>query len=232
MKIIKNEKLIKRNDTIGKATSIVGLAVLVGGMFISWQKPELFNYAILSLLAGFILTQVSIYMGNRFGRSPRPDETLDASLKGLPGDFTIYHYMTPVSHLIVGPAGLWIIMPIRQNGVVTYSKNRWKMSGGGFMQGYMRLFGQEGIGRPDLEAEGQISSLQKELAKRLESENVPPIQSVLVFTGEQVEVNVEDTPLPAVKVKQLKDFFRQKAKERNINLTDLEKIKSILPAEA
>lgn len=72
MKIIKNEKLIKRNDTIGKATSIVGLAVLVGGMIISWNKPELFNYAILSLLAGFILTQVSIYMGNRFGRSLVP----------------------------------------------------------------------------------------------------------------------------------------------------------------
>jgi hypothetical protein len=200
-------------------------------MFISWQKPELFNYAILSLLAGFILTQVSIYMGNRFGRSPRPDETLDASLKGLPGDFTIYHYMTPVSHLMVGPAGIWIILPYRQNGAVTYAKNRWKMSGGGFMQGYMRLFGQEGIGRPELEAEGGISSLQKKLAKEMEIEQIPPISVALVFTSNEVEINAEDAPLPAMKVKQLKDFFRQKSKTPSLSAVDLERIKSVLPAE-
>lgn len=227
MKIIKNEKLIKRNDQIGKATSLVGLVVLLGGMFISWQKPELFNYAILSLLAGFILTQVSIYMGNRFGRSPRPDEKLDAGLKGLPGDFTIYHYTAPVSHLIVGPAGIWIILPYRQNGVITYNKNRWKMSGGGFMQGYMRLFGQEGIGRPDLEADGEISSLQKQLVKKMESENIPPINAVLVFTSDEVEINAEGAPMPAMKLKQLKDFLRQKAKGSPFAAIEIERVKQI-----
>lgn len=232
MKIIKNEKMIERNKKIGNATSIGGLLVLGAGMFISWQKPELFNYAILSLLVGFILTQISIYLGNRFGRSPRPDEKLDAGLKGLPGDFTIYHYSAPVSHLMVGPAGIWVILPYRQNGVVTYQKNRWKMSGGGFMQGYMRLFGQEGIGRPDLEAEGDIKSLQKEFAKHMEADQIPPIQAALVFTSDEVEVNAEDAPLPTMKLKQLKDFFRQKAKEHILSPEDLEKIKSILPAEA
>ncbi len=232
MKIIKNEKLIDRNKKIGNAASLGGLLVLGAGMYISWLKPELFNYAILSLLLGFILTQVSIYLGNRFGRSPRPDEKLDAGLKGLPGDFTIYHYSAPVSHLMVGPAGIWIILPYRQNGSITYAKNRWKLSGGGFMQGYMRLFGQEGIGRPDIEAEGEISSLQKQLAKKMEGENIPPIQAMLVFTSDEVEVNAEDAPLPTMKLKQLKDFFRQKAKEHILSPEDLEKIKSILPAEA
>ena len=89
-------------------------------------------------------------MGNRYGRSPRPDEKLDAGLKGLQNEFVMYHYTTPVSHLLLGPAGVWVFKPYHQRGQVTFKKNRWQMRGGGFLQSYMRLFGQESFGRPDL----------------------------------------------------------------------------------
>ncbi len=71
MKIIKNEKLIKRNGQIGQWTSIGALVILAAGMYISFQRPDLFNYAIIALLVGFIMTQVSMYFGNRWGRSGR-----------------------------------------------------------------------------------------------------------------------------------------------------------------
>jgi len=151
MKIIKNEKLIKRNSKIGQWTSLGALLVLGGGMYLSFTKPQLFSYSLIALVMGFMLTQVGMYFGNRFGRSPRPDEKLDAGLKGLPGDFTMYHYVTPVSHLLVGPAGIWVIVPMRQRGKVSYVKNRWKLTGGGFAQSYMSIFGQEGLGRPNLD---------------------------------------------------------------------------------
>src|SRR6266508_2226155 len=157
MKIIKNEKLIKRNATIGNWTSLGALVVLGVGMYISMRRTDLFLYALIALLAGFTLTQVGMYMGNRYGRSPRPDEKLDAGLKGLPGDYTMYHYTTPVSHLLVGPAGVWIVLPYHQRGQVTFKKDRWKISGGGFLQSYMRIFGQENIGRPDLEIESEVN---------------------------------------------------------------------------
>ncbi len=153
MKIIKNEKLIKRNAKIGQYTSLGALAVLGIGMYISFTQPDLFVWALGALLVGFTLTQVGMYFGNRWGRSPRPDEKLDAGLKGLTKDYSMYHWTTPIAHLLVGPAGVWVLIPYHQRGQVTYRKNRWKMSGGGFLQNYMRLFGQEGIGRPDLEAE-------------------------------------------------------------------------------
>jgi hypothetical protein len=230
MKIIKNEKLIKRNGKIGNWSSIASLIMLGLGMYISFQRQDLFNYSLLALFLGFILTQLSIYMGNRFGRSPRPDEALDASLKGLPGDFTLYHYTTPVSHLLVGPAGIWVILINRQNGKATFEKNRWKMNGGGFMQGYLRLFGQESIGRPDTEADSDVKSLQKEFAKHMDSESIPPISAALVFMGADVELDIEQAPMPAMKIKQLKDFMRQKSKERGgLNPDDLAKIKAILP---
>ena len=148
MKIIKNEKLIKRNAQIGQWTSIGALAVLGLGMYISFNRTDLFIYSIAALLIGFTLTQVGMYMGNKFGRSPRPDEKLDAGLKGLQNEFSMYHFIAPASHLLMGPAGIWVLLPYHQRGEVTYSKNRWRNRGGGFLQGYMRIFGQESIGRP------------------------------------------------------------------------------------
>ena len=229
MKIIKNEKLIKRNSAIGQYTSLGALAVLGVGMYISFKKPELFVYALFALLGGFVLTQIGMYMGNRWGRSPRPDEKMDAGLKGLPGDFTIYHFVTPASHLLVGPAGVWALLPYRQRGVVKYEKNRWRVGNGGFMQAYMSIFGQEGIGRPDLEAESEISSIQRFLTKKLNEGEVPEIKAALIFMNDEVELQVEDAPLPAMKIKQLKDFMRQKGKEKPLGPLQLATIKSALP---
>jgi hypothetical protein len=232
MKIIKNEKLIKRNGMIGQWTSIAALVVLGGGMYLSFRNPansNMVTYSIIALVGGFILTQVGMYMGNRWGRSPRPDERLDAGLKGLPGDFTIYHFNTPASHLLVGPAGVWTLLPYRQRGRVTYTKNRWRVGGGGFMQAYMSIFGQEGIGRPDLEAEGEIAAVHKLLAKNLSEGEIPDVQAALIFMNDEVDLQGEGAPLPAMKLKQLKDFMRQRAKDKPIGAMQLAAIKSTLP---
>lgn len=228
MKIIKNEKLIKRNGTIGNWTQIGAIVVLGIGMYISFNRVDLFNYSLAALLVGFAMVQIGMYMGNRYGRSPRPDEKLDAGLKGLQNDFVIYHYTTPASHLLVGPAGLWILTPYHQRGEVTFKKNRWRMRGGGFMQGYMRIFGQEGLGRPELELESEINAIKKYLAKQMDESEIPEIKGMLVFTNDGVEIEAQDAPIPAMKLKQIKDFFRQKAKEKVISAESLNKLKSVL----
>jgi hypothetical protein len=228
MKIIKNEKLIKRNATIGNWTSLGALVILAGGMYISFKRTDLFVYSLLALLVGFTLTQIGMYMGNKFGRSPRPDEKLDAGLKGLPNDFVMYHYTTPASHLLVGPAGVWIVLPYHQRGQVAYKKNRWSMSGGGFLQNYMRIFGQEGLGRPDIEMDGEIRSLQKYLGKKIDESEIPEINALMVFTADDVEIDGEGSPVPALKLKQLKDFIRQKAKEKKVPAGTLDQLKAVL----
>ncbi len=237
MKIIKNEKLIKRNNKLGLSSTIAGfvsLGACAYFLFQPIQNAESLTTARLTiwlatLFLGFIFSQIGMYMGNRWGRSPRPDELLDASLKGLPGDFSIYHFVAPAHHFLVGPAGVWVLLPYRQRGIVTYTKNRWRIGSGGFMQAYMSIFGQEGIGRPDLEAEHEIYSLQKILAKNLSEGEIPNVQAVLVFTHDLVEIQANDAPRPALKPKQLKDFMRQRAKERPITPTQLAAVKAALP---
>ncbi|MGZ9234661.1 MAG: hypothetical protein ACXW4E_03985 [Anaerolineales bacterium] len=228
MKSIKNEKLIKRNGTIGNWTSMAALAVLGLGMYISFVRTELFTYSLIALVLGFTLTQIGMYMGSKFGRSPRPDERLDAGFKGLQNEFVMYHYTTPASHLLVGPAGTWVVMPYHQKGQVEFKKNRWRISGGGFLQSYMRIFGQEGMGRPDIEIENEIKALRKYLAKNMDESEIPEINALMVFTNENVEVNANDSPIPALKLKQVKEFMRQKAKEKKISADTTNKLKSVL----
>jgi hypothetical protein len=184
------------------------------------------------VLVSFIITQASLYLGSRFGRRPRPDEQLDAALKGIPGDYSIYHYITPIPHVLVGPAGVWILIPYHQKGKVIYEKNRWKNSGGGFLQGYMRIFGQEGLGRPDLEAESQVAALEKFFRKKMgEGETPPPMNIALVFLDPNVEIENEGAPVPALHIKKLKELIRKAAKDAPFGQSELERVKAALAKE-
>lgn len=231
MKIIKNEKVIKRNESIGSWTSMAALVIWGGSMYFMFTypaDPQLLRYITIAFVVGLILMYIGNYMGLRFGGSPRPDEKLDTGLKGLQNEFVIYHYTTPVSHLLVGPAGIWVLLPYRQMGQVAFKKNRWRLSGGGFMQSYARIFGMDGFGRPDVEVEGEIASLKKYLAKRMEEAEIPEINALLVFTNDNIELDTEGAPIPAMKLKQIKDFIRQKAKEKKLPTETLERVKTVL----
>ncbi len=230
MKVVTNLKLIKRNAKIGQYTSIGALVILGVGLYISFKMPDKFIYSLGALLLGFFMSQIGMYYGNRWGRSPRPDEMIDKGLKGLGRDYSIYHYRTAASHMLVGPAGIWILMPYYQSGKIVYEKKRWKSKGGGFLQSYLRLFGQENMGRPEIESDTEIESTKRYLSKVLpEGSEVPQIQAVLVFTSPKVDLQVKDAPLPAITPKDLKDFMREKSKEQSIEDSVLEKVRDLLP---
>lgn len=229
MKIFRNDRLIARNSKIGQWISLAALIVLGVGMYISFARQELLSYALICLALGFILTQISMYMGKRWGRSPRPDELLDAGLKGLHSDFHMYHYLTPTSHLLVGPAGIWVLMPYHQRGKVEYRNKRWHLSGGGLLQGYLRLFGQEGLGKPEADAQAEIHSITRFLSRETEHIEIPEVYAALIFTDDQLELNPDGSPLPAMKLKRMKEFFRQKSKDRVLPSELLQAIASSLP---
>jgi hypothetical protein len=111
---------------------------------------------------------------------------------------------------------------------VTFQKNRWRIGGGGFFQSYMRIFGQESLGRPDIEIESDVDSLTKHLLKHMDESELPPINAVMVFTSDAVDLDVEETPVPAIKLKQLKEFIRQRAKEKKLTAETMHKIQSAL----
>lgn len=227
MNIIRNEKLIKRNSRIATASMIGGLVILGAGMVISFRYQDQFGISLAALMVGFILSQVGIYFSNRWGRRPRPDELIDQSLKGMDSKYTLYHYLTPASHVLLGPAGLWVLMPYYQRGTITYSKGRWRQRGGNW---YLKLFAQENLGRPDLEVASEVENLQSHLTKRMSGEVLPDIQAVMVFTHPKTTVEIpeeEEQPVSAVTLGKLKEFIRKSSKGKSLTS---EKIKVIQDA--
>jgi len=234
MQIITNDKLVRRNRAISRYASIVGLIVLIGGMVISFTRPTLVIISFAALILGFLLSQVGMYFTNRWGREPRPDQFLNQSLKGLDNKYTIYHYTSPVPHLLVGPAGIWVLLPKHQRGVITYERGRWRQKGGGFLQSYLRMFAQEGIGRPDLEIASQIDSLENYLKKSLPDYDSIPIQAAIVFTSDKADLQIDsnvELPAPTLSLNKLKELIRKTAKGKPVSMERLQKIQALLSPE-
>lgn len=227
MKIITNEKLIKRNRKIGQILSLVSLAILGAGLYMSFQQ-NLVTLSFAALLVGFLTSQLGIYYGSRWGRSPRPDEQLTAALKGLDNRHTLYHYTAPVPHLLTGPSGIFVLLPYAQKGTITYEKNRWRQKGGNL---YLKIFAQEGMGRPDLDMRSTVDNLKNFIVKVEGGSALPEPTPVLVFTNPKVVVQAADAPAPTVAVDKLKDFIRSRMKDKSqqISLENLKLLETALP---
>jgi hypothetical protein len=232
MRIVTNQKTIKRNRKIGQFATLGSLGILAVGFIISINPdPSLFLWALLALMVGFMLSQIGIYYGNRFGRTPRYDERLNQALKGLDEKYTLYHYMTSVPHLLVGPAGIWVLAAFGQRGTISYDANRkrWIQVGGNV---FLKLFGQENLGRPELEVKSQLLDLSKQLDADLPQVPLPAAKAVLVFTDPKAEVaDVDEAPILAVHAEKLKDFVRRMARETPAPLDAIQTLQKSLPEE-
>jgi len=230
MRIVTNEKLIRRNARVGQITGLISLLILGAGLVVSLTHPEYGLFTLSTLVFGFLLSQIGLFFGTRWARRPRLDELLNQALKGLSREYTLYHYTTPVYHLLVGPAGIWVIVTKPQRGRITYRKGRWRQHGG-LLLWYLRLFAQEGIGRPDLEIKEGVKAITKLLRKKLPAEELPPVEAVLVFTHPQVVIEAEDAPVPTLTLRDLKKFFKARVKSRRISAEQLQRIRAALEGE-
>ena len=209
MKAITNEKLIARNAKIGTWSSLVGLAVLGIGLYISIQWQEYIALSFVCLLTGIVLSNVGLYNANRWVKSPRPDEVLIKALKGFDRRYYLYNYVLPAGHTLLAPSGLFVIVARNHDGPISYAGGRWRQK-----FNLLRAFGilGEGVGNPIRDAEKNVLKMQKFLTKQgLELEVA--VQPLIVFTSEKAELHVQDPPLPVLPPKGLRDFLRKLPKD-------------------
>lgn len=225
-----NEKLIIRNKKIGNITSIAGMAILVGGLILSFTGGEnpgrntILSFS--ALIVGFVVAQISTAFVNKFGRSPRIDEVVGNNLSKLNNKYTYYVYSSPIPMLLVGPYGIWIPTPVMATGDVSYDK-KWKQKGGSFM---FKFFGQENIGKPDMDATNNETAVRELLSKHLDEAEMPKINNILVLLNPKANIgDVENAPLPIVKAEALRRYIRSidRKVEVEIPAETLEKINSI-----
>ena len=213
MKIYSNDKLINRNRKIGNITSLGSIIVLGVGMFFSFKDKDgsYLAYTFGALILGFLLFQIGNFYMTKWGKSPRPDERLTAALKGLDDRYSLYHYVTPISHLLIGPAGVLCLVPYQQAGNITYnaSKGKWKQSGGNML---LKVFGSEGLGHPEREVRFTVEDAGKYFKNRAIDLGTYAPEPLLVFTNDNVVLDAEGSDVPAVTGAKLKEYIRKKAK--------------------
>jgi flagellar biosynthesis protein FliQ len=230
MRISNNTKLINRNKRISQIVLYLSLALLVVGLLWSLTSPTVTQtqFSYLVLIPAYILVQVSIFLANRWSRSPRPDEIVAQSLKGLPDQYSLYNYYAGVNHLLVGPAGLWIIKPYYHSGEIAYDseKNRFRQKGGPFI--ISKLFGQESL--PDISHESKIAKgqFEKFIKKNDLKIDIDP-KIVNIFYSEKADLNTRNAPEPTMPADKLKDFIRGQAKQNSYRNEEIEKITNQLP---
>ncbi len=90
--------------------------------------------------------------------------------------------------------------------------------------------GTESIGRPDLEANAEIGAIRRYFLRILpEGTDPPDVNALLIFVNPKIDLQANDSPLPAILVKDLKDYLRQKIKERSISTGMVQTIQDLLP---
>jgi hypothetical protein len=159
---------------------------------------------------------------------------ITAALKGLDNKYTLFHFTTPVSHLLVGPAGVWVLNTRHQKGTITFSKGRWRQRGGGFLQAYLRAFAQEGLGRPDLEVPADIDTVQKFITTKMPDGKTIPVHAALVFLNPAADIQVSDEESPpavTLPISRLKEFMRKTAKTKPVSIETIALTQKLLAGE-
>jgi len=220
MQAFVNERKVKINREIGRWASLGGLGVLIVGMIVSLRRPDLVWLTMLSLLIGFVGSTVGAYYANRWTRSPRADEVLTQALKGISNKYHLYHHLLPVPHVLLGPAGLFLLRAYLHEGPVVYDGKKWRQKLN--LLRALGFTGQESLADPVKDVMYDVERFRRWLTKRLPEDAIPQIRPYIVFVRDGAELNVAETEVPVLRYKQLKSHIRRIDKTCTDPLSDKE----------
>lgn len=209
MVVIRDDKRIARLGRVAQIFSILGLAVLVGGLlliFIS-DSPNVFLFQLFALVAGFGFSQVGLHYAHRYLRRPRMDLVLDkAAGKFARKDGRLYHYLLPAPHVLLLPTGVAVLVAKFQTGRITANGDSWQQKGMG-MRG---VIGREGLGNPTREAEMMTAKMESFIQGTVPGAADVPLFPIIVFTAQNIDnLDVKESRIPAVHASKLSGALRQ-----------------------
>lgn len=219
MRVVVNQRRVRRNRQIAQYAFFITLGILILGLFVtnaSPSNPLLLLAPLVVLPVGLIATLYSVRMANLWLRVPRPETVLSQGLKSLSSRSTIYHYYFPARHVLITPQGIYSLTARPQDGHFTITGNAWRRRGG-FGSKLQTFFRQDSVGDPHRDAEIEARRTQEFIARTLAGASIS-VQPLIVLTGLQIEVEVENSPIPVLyadnkKKPSLKSFFREIKKE-------------------
>ncbi len=210
MKVIVDRERIRRRAQASHAASLGGLLTMLASVALSLFRPDLATLTLVLLLAGFAAASIGIYFANRWVKKPRPEDVLEAALKGLDDHHRLYHYLPKgPDHLLLTPRGLVPLITRAVEGEYSYAEGKWKQR---ITVGKaLRFFVEEPLGDPIVEARNVADRLAACLPPALPEGTSVPIHPIVVFTHPAATLARKGNPLPVCQPKQLKSELPKQA---------------------
>jgi hypothetical protein len=206
MQIIRDERHINVRSSIGQYATLGGLLTLLIGLVVSFLRPTWSVVLLASMAVGYTLSFVGGFFADRYAGTLAHHKTLAEVLKGLDYRHTLLQYSLPADHVLLQPGGCTCFVVKTQGGVAIYSQGKWTHRQRGKF--FRRLVGQESVGRPDLEAQREVQKLKRYLGEQMDDADQVPVRGAIVFVNEDLQLEAEESPVPAFYRKRVKDWLR------------------------
>ncbi len=206
MRIIANREFIARREQVGQWVPLIALALLFGGLALSWIHPEEYFLSTGIILLGFLLSILASYLTEHYSGDIVPHKKLPAALKGMTNDYLLLMHHKPVPFLLIEPGGITVIHPKGQANLIFYDGVRWHHVEKWHF--FKQLGGQEPLGDPVRQATNLVERVKKHLAKKMPGVEIP-VRAVVVFINPEVKLEMsEEPPIPVLPLPKLKSWLR------------------------
>jgi hypothetical protein len=219
MRIVIDEKKVKRQALIGRITLFGSLAILIGGLLLTLFGPQLglFDLANLGvfyliytaiLIVGFGVSRIGMYYGNRYLAAGRPEMVLRENLKGLDRKYALMFFKEPTDYILIEPGGVTVFIIKSQQGKVAFKAGKWKSR-----QGVLNywLGRDEPLGNPTEDATEALSKISDIFKQKIPTLRIP-LRAVIVFSHPKAVLDLEPLPYRVLRADDLKDYLRGEGK--------------------
>ncbi|NIS81513.1 MAG: hypothetical protein GTO14_15220 [Anaerolineales bacterium] len=226
MRHFKSDRLISRNSGLAKGMLYTGLGVLVVSLVFSLVQRENVTQPVILAIIGLMLSQIGMPLYNRWARRPRMDEIFDAALKGLDNRYALFHYALGTNHALVGPAGIFALIPRIEEGEISFSEGKWWRQVEN--PGFLRRAGKKEIKNIAKEAAGEMRALERTLKRIFPDQRETYLDAIVVFLHKDADVKVVDSPIVSTHIKKIKNVVRRLPKGKSFDVDEIEHIADIL----
>ncbi len=215
MRTLVNERYVSSRMKIGNYSHFASMGLLIIGFVLSLMTgtlgQEVIFVAYMCLIGAFLLLSYGRRFTRRWGPRFRQDQWLTPALKGVDNSYTMFNYAAPdlPDHIVVGPSGLYVLVPRPNGGTVQFQDGRWSRGSAGST--ILRGLAEGGLGNPMQDVQAALQQLAGYLRKNGSEELISGLEArpVIVFTNPGVNLVVKNPPMPIVKTKDLKAIFRR-----------------------
>ncbi len=222
MQTVTNDSYVRSRTRRGNIANFGSMGLLAVGFLLSLLYENLGRTNALygqiaifvaygCMIGAFLLLSYGRTFTRRWGPRFRQDQWLIPALRTADNRYTLFNY--PGSelpdHILLGPGGLFVLVPKPNGGTVRFDGNKW--SRGDVKSSVIRFLAEGTLGDPFADVRIAMTKLATYLRKHGPEELIEGLEArpVIVFTNPGVNLQVRNAPLPVMHSKDLKTVVRR-----------------------